>query len=112
VGRLRLLNRHFVSPLVSFAVAGGGSRSRLGIERERRRASQPLVGWGVFDEARSIVGEHVDHPEFGEGREAHGAHPCTGEDKEGAAIGIKHCPWYAMPLRIAAMACSRTPKCR
>ena len=46
-----------------------------------------LVGGAVFADTDGVVGEHVDHTQFTQGRQAHRAAHVVGEHQEGAAVG-------------------------
>lgn len=45
------------------------------------------MGGAVFADTDGVVGEHVDHTQFTQGRQAHGTAHVIGEHQEGAAIG-------------------------
>jgi len=111
VGRLRLLiatSKHHWFSLPS----PGRDHQQVGIERSEGERLNRLVGGPSSPEGRSESWvEHVDH-RVGEGREAHGGPPCNREDRKACRHRGSSTAVDAIAVRIAAMACSRTPKCR
>ena len=68
-----------------------------------------LVRGAVLAHADAVVGQHPNHAQVRKGREADRRAHVVGKDQEGRAEG-DDAAVQAMPLRMAPMPCSRTPK--
>ena len=85
-GALAVLNRQLVGAAGFVGITrtehqhpGHGAQGRDGLDG--------LVGGAIFTNADGVVGEHVDHTQFTQGRQSHGATHVVGEHQEGAAVG-------------------------
>ncbi len=79
-------NSRLVGTAGLVAVAGA-DHQHVGDRAQAGQGFDRLVGGAVFAQADGVVGEHVDHAQLTQGREAHGAHHVAREHREGAAVG-------------------------
>ena len=85
-GALAVLDGHLVGAAGLVAVA----RTEHQHVRHRPQGGDGfdrLVGGAVFADTDGVVGEHVDHAQLAQGRQAHRTTHVVGEDQEGAAVG-------------------------
>ena len=85
-GPLAILHGHLIGPHGLVAVAGA-HHQQVGDGAQVGQGFHRLVGGAVFSQANGIVGEHIDHTQFTQCREADGADHVAGEHQEGAAVG-------------------------
>ena len=84
-GALAIGHGHLVGT-AGFVAIAGADHQHVGDRAQAGQGLDRLVGGAVFTQADRVVGEHVDHAQLTQGREAHATHHVAREHGKGAAV--------------------------